>query len=447
MGAIGSGFSVGVKYFNEKVLSYTGRRCPSSISELRVNVSKNIKTCTKLCTAFLDSSFGLACAMGVVGLTASSLCAGEDVVNIITTTMLPVTTLATTNASVVKDNSTTEMVFLCFKDTGSLILKDSQIYDWTNPLTNPLENICADPHIEVDCGSILNNTELNSTVLKHELMDLEETQASYEHYFGHVHDLTKSYPAEELYRLCDSNVTMLVKSIECLQESIFYVANQTIGKLLKLSNLRQGVCKTNNFGDLVIKENLDIFCFNSSLDLIYRSVHANNVSDEYLWPLPSVLPTTAANLLTSSSTDSCNTCNTATLVFGVGSAATLLATTMKTLYQQHKERRINRSNISCLGLRKATAVLVNDGLLIAASGLGSSVLMNSLLHPCVPVDEVTNKMVVASTVLYGASAASKMLGALVCASEKALDEEAIIELQELNEYETHIGMDNMAMDF
>ncbi|MBF5051362.1 hypothetical protein CLAVI_001005 [Candidatus Clavichlamydia salmonicola] len=56
-------------------------------------------------------------------------------------------------------------------------------------------------------------------------------------------------------------------------------------------------------------------------------------------------------------------------------------------------------------------------------------------------------MVVASSVLYGASVAFKILGALVCASEKALDEEAIIELQEFNEDETHIGMDNMAMNF
>ncbi|MBF5051364.1 hypothetical protein CLAVI_001007 [Candidatus Clavichlamydia salmonicola] len=62
--------------------------------------------------------------MGIVGLTTSSLCAGEDVVNIITTTRLPVTTLATTNAFVVKDNSTTEMVFLCFKDTVQLDEKD-----------------------------------------------------------------------------------------------------------------------------------------------------------------------------------------------------------------------------------------------------------------------------------------------------------------------------------
>ncbi|WP_194844508.1 hypothetical protein [Candidatus Clavichlamydia salmonicola] len=46
----------------------------------------------KAFTAFLDSSLGVAFAMGVVGIFTTSLCAGEDMVEITANTLLPMST-------------------------------------------------------------------------------------------------------------------------------------------------------------------------------------------------------------------------------------------------------------------------------------------------------------------------------------------------------------------
>ncbi|MBF5051346.1 hypothetical protein CLAVI_000989 [Candidatus Clavichlamydia salmonicola] len=438
---ISNGVTSGIEYFNRHVLDYTGRRFPSSMSELRANISRNIKTCAKTCTVFMDSSFGLACAMGVVGVAAASICAGDDVVDIITTTMLPATTLAATNASWVNDNSTKEMVFLCFKDTDPPDLKDVSI----SAFYSYGDSMCSSSPTKVDCGLKLNNTESNFTIFKPEFMDPKSAYlSSYEHYFSSFYDWNKSYPFLRFYQSNSGNMKGFIKSIECLKENTFYVANQTLGKFLTFSDLRQGVCNSNHRGDFLMKENLDAFCFNSSWKMEYYVVHAKNISEEHLLPLSSVLPTTASNFIEADLTDSCDACNVATLVFGVGSAVALFVTTMKVLYQEHKARRVNQSRSSYLGLRPASAAMLNDGLLIAASGLGFGVLMTSLLHSCNPVNDNTKRVVVASTVLYGASAVSKVLAALICKSkdsEEVADESVLIELEEADDG----GFDSMGM--
>ncbi|MBF5051396.1 hypothetical protein CLAVI_001041, partial [Candidatus Clavichlamydia salmonicola] len=109
MSGIGNGFSSGVQFLNENFFVHTGRKFPSSFTELKDNVSKNVGTCAKICTAFLDSSLGLALAMGVAGIVTTSLCAGEDMIDVVATTLLPsiTTTLLPSTTTTLLPSTTT----------------------------------------------------------------------------------------------------------------------------------------------------------------------------------------------------------------------------------------------------------------------------------------------------------------------------------------------------
>ncbi|MBF5051361.1 hypothetical protein CLAVI_001004 [Candidatus Clavichlamydia salmonicola] len=426
MGAVGNGFASGIEYLNKNFFSCAGRRCPSSLREFRANVSQNVKTCAKICTVFMDSSFGLSCAIGVVGITTASLCAGEDVVDLITTTILPATTaLRTTadavlaaNASLVNATPVAEQVYLCFKQAPTLTISDFPLRDWKPKATD----ICPDRHIEVDCGALLNNVSSKSSIFLPELMDLGPPfLLSYEEIDSASYDLTKHYLARMLYRMAYSNMTGLVKTVDCLREDIFYVANHTFGKILKFSDLHRGVCQSDNGGNFSHKA-IDHLCLSAIGSIDYYFLRPHNVMDHHLFPLPPELstdpaPKTISNVVQSALTDSCGMCHVATLVFGVGSAVVFVLTSIKALYQQHKARRCGYVKVVDSRLRKATAFMFNDGLLWVASGLGSTILMTLFLHPCSPVEEGAQKAVVVSTVLHGVHAFSKLAAALICKSE------------------------------
>ncbi|MBF5051343.1 hypothetical protein CLAVI_000986 [Candidatus Clavichlamydia salmonicola] len=120
-------------------------------------------------------------------------------------------------------------------------------------------------------------------------------------------------------------------------------------------------------------------------------------------PLPSGIyadPKIISYFVNPSLTDSCDTCQTAILVFGVGSAV-VFSTFIKALYQKHNERRRFHAKVVHSGLRSATAFILNNGLLLAASGLVSGILMKSLLHSYSPIEEGANKSVIVSTILHG----------------------------------------------
>ncbi|WP_194844565.1 hypothetical protein, partial [Candidatus Clavichlamydia salmonicola] len=431
--------SLGVEYVNSNFLSYTGRRCPSSFSELRTNISKNIRTCAKACSVFLDSSFGLACAMGVVGLTTSSLCAGEDVLALMTTTILPSTAAPTTfpvNISVVNDpDPHTKMVILCFHKTVDYLGSNVSLNAWASNFSQ----MCHTPPVEIDCSSILNDSFVNDS--------LSSIQCGNLGLFGSTQHVSHDVSSFGVLRGDGSG---LINALECVKTGVFYVANHTVHKALDVLNLKQATCKISNGSDSFYpRSNVDPFCFDNSNNYSYSVIDLADIQRRCLVPFDSASsPSTVASFVEATMVDSCNACSTATVVFGVGSASVLVLTTIKALYQQHKVRKLHHSRGSYVGLRQATAIMLDEGLLLAASGLGSSVLMTSLLHPCNPVDASVKNTVLASTILYGVSAASKMFGALACGaqdSEKSLDEVVIIEMQDVEEEVEELEINNMMM--
>ncbi|WP_194844544.1 hypothetical protein [Candidatus Clavichlamydia salmonicola] len=428
MTRIGNGFIAGLEYVNRNILDYTGRCFPSSLSDIRSNLSKNIRTCAKVGVVFMNSSFGLAFAMGVVGLTTSSLCVGEDVVNLITTTILP----ATTNSSLVNDANMTELAFLCFKQGVNVQVNEGSFHH----LMSNVSHIC-DQQEEVDCGLALHNTVRNFSSLEPECLDIGSSIFGMVNDFFHPgYDRDTEYPAVAIYRVEASNISGLVQGLECLQEEIFYVVNHTVGQVINFLGMKQGFCSHNSKSNLDPPK--DAFCFNTSANMAYFAARAEDISEKCLVSLPhNSIFRTVPSFIEPVIVDAGNTCSKATLVFGVSSVAVLLRTTIKLLDWYHSRER-HHSRSARLGLRKVTAMVLDSWLLIAASELGSSVLLSSLSNPCNPVDEDTKKVIVASTVLYGVSTVSKLLKALVCKpkdEKKLLDKVVIMEMQEFDDDE------------
>ncbi|WP_194844545.1 hypothetical protein [Candidatus Clavichlamydia salmonicola] len=86
----------------------------------------------------------------------------------------------------------------------------------------------------MDCEALLHSVSNKTQMFPLEIMDLGPVLWSpYNDILNASYDLKKHYLGSMLYRLTDSNTTILVKTVDCLKEGVFYVANHIFVKLLK----------------------------------------------------------------------------------------------------------------------------------------------------------------------------------------------------------------------
>ncbi|MBF5051318.1 hypothetical protein CLAVI_000959 [Candidatus Clavichlamydia salmonicola] len=377
MGKIGEVVFSSVDYLNSRLFAYVGRQLPLSMVELKSNVSNNVSTCAKICSLFLDSSLGLACAMGVVGVTTASVCAGEDVTEVIMEELT---------------HHSSQMVVLCFKKH----MGGEGHFEYWKP---GVYNICSTPLVEVDCEKMIAQDSEHKSSVKPECMHVGHYLYERSPYYSYPNDDKEDVRhnhAMHLHSMQGFFMKALVKTTQCLGEAVFYVANQTKGKDISLYDLKQGVCSSTKIAP---QNSLDPFCFSKNLNTSYLHmdpyVSADNCSAPFYTDSTSIV--TEVNV--------CDSCNNMKLIFGVGSALTLTVTLMTKIFMQMNKPQISVS-------RKAKRLGTNffhNGLLLGGSVLGSQILVQSLLDSCVPMDDETRQKVIMSIALYGASAFSRLL--------------------------------------
>ncbi|MBF5050973.1 hypothetical protein CLAVI_000596 [Candidatus Clavichlamydia salmonicola] len=375
MSGIGNGFSSGIERFNNNFLGHTGRRCPVSWSEVKANVSNNVRTCAKACTAFLDSSLGLAVSMGVLGLVTASVCAGKDMLEVITTLPLGY-----------------ENIVLCFKKQDHLLSQNQKTFISWN-ISN--FGVCTGEEMDLNANETINclRTYDYKKSFPQTLLPI----------CGYTGLLNKDAP---VFMSWKQGVWTVSKNISCMYDLDFTVGSSALGKdkdVLQNSRICQGD-HSHPTGFVTPEEvqlrDKDIDCWDNNTDIEKKF-------EKFF------INTTCTNPIVSYD---CNTCNGMMIAFGVGSIAVIL-TTLGTIYKQYRATALKTSK---KGVRLA-ALSLQEGLLISASGLGSSVFALSLANPCSPVGK---EVVTASTVLYIASASTRLLrNCITSSTEEGVESE------------------------
>ncbi|MBF5051310.1 hypothetical protein CLAVI_000951 [Candidatus Clavichlamydia salmonicola] len=391
MSGIGRGFSSGLQSFNQQVLVYTGRQCPSNWAEFRVNISNNITTCAKACTAFLDSSLGVACAMGVVGLVTASVCAREDLSEILVATAQEVAQSAS----------------LCFSSSAQNL---SSTTSWNSS----------------DFGVCKNHTNDNDTMYC-------TTVASYRSQFpGSSVPICNVSAMSMANNVTDYIVMQFTNGLWRYEEKSLCMSNQTMfsniesGSEEKIPGFKQeAMCAPVN-----VSSGLDVYCWEGE-DVVgkVKGGYGGGYVDSSMCvnsavPFIPLIP----------SGHSCNACNVLTLAFGAGSVLVFAGTMIKIFVRQCIKTRRANAKRSCDGLQKFTIITMQDTLLLGASGTGSSVLALSLLSLpafasldtlkaitsiqdfCDPEALPKEVLIIVSTSLYAASAISRLLGTCITSS-------------------------------
>ncbi|MBF5051367.1 hypothetical protein CLAVI_001010 [Candidatus Clavichlamydia salmonicola] len=397
MSGIGDGFSSGIQSLNNNILVYAGRRCPSSWRELKDNVTNNVRTCAKLCSAFLDSSLGLAVSMGVLGFTTASVCMQEDLLEVVATTLLPLTTSSTyttlykvvTTAPVDEDK-----VGLCFHP------KD--YFTAYNITTTPSWKFGK-------VGKGKNATDLSRDALGE----------PYQIFCVQVEEYQSHQPSLEIPRCSGlkgqgtgllgyvfmfwlEGIWQLSLSTECVTEKVFkkMIPTSQQSSIKAQAEVTTSIVKQKDASG----NNLEIhpYCFSKkyNMSMTYPDYFINTTNCIVPHHLEKVFSSTSFILESAGKNDNCSPCNMMLLAFGVGSVITLMATLGKIIYKQCTFQGLKKPKGGSRKCRRLADLILEEGLLLGASGLGTGVLVTSLLPPCGPVDESAKKIVMASTAIY-----------------------------------------------
>ncbi|MBF5051302.1 hypothetical protein CLAVI_000943 [Candidatus Clavichlamydia salmonicola] len=434
MPGIGNGLSSGIQSLNNNVLVHIGRQCPSSWTDLKANISRNMKTCAKVCTAFLDSSFGLAVSMGIVGIVTTSLCIGEDIVEVVVTTLFrsPNTSVATLSAL-----SNNELVYLCTQGYQDF-LQQGKIAEnnWTiGQFGIGQENKNSFSEYDIYCFSLQEYQDKYPNTSFPKCLETDWTkQTNYnasKRYFTYVYvEQTSWNSGFELKNLTD-----------CMMKGVFDMlstSNAIFSEKDSLASYKPPSVQ-NVTGNDRTKANDGVdrgaYCWRHSENM--RSQFPQYFPDTNnctMSKVPTLPPNTTLMPLTTDVpgiNSSCLPCNIMMIAFGVCSSLVLTTTVGKIIYKQCKAQGFKKSKNASRKARSLAALTLEEGLLLSASGIGLGALIVSVIDPCGPVDESAKKIVMASTVLYWTSAASRLLSNCITSpigKELTQMEDVIVEL-------------------
>ncbi|MBF5051299.1 hypothetical protein CLAVI_000940 [Candidatus Clavichlamydia salmonicola] len=392
-----------------------------------------METCAKICTAFLDSSFGLAIAMGVVGIVTTSLCAGEDMIDVVATTLFPsVTTAASPTISPISNK---ELVYLCTPGYQELLGKD-KIADqnWTlGQFGIGRFDGRSSSRYDMYCFSVqeYHNQYPNTSFPECSATDW----ARYPNYnasdsyltYVHVHKAAKGLGLE------------LNAMKDCMMKGVFDMLGASdpslLGKAFDAKYKPESIYNDTGHDRTDADDGVDrgAYCWESDKNMKSQfpsyfpdTTNCTLSKGDPLAPSTTSVPlTTVIDILTTSVASmkvatempgvdsSCPPCSAMMLVFGAGSAFVLTTTLAKIVYAQCKK--LKRANTTASRNRCDKMVMrsVKEWLLLGASGLGTGVLVISAKDFCGSPSKDTTKMVVISTALYLTSAAARLLGTCI----------------------------------
>ncbi|MBF5051385.1 hypothetical protein CLAVI_001029 [Candidatus Clavichlamydia salmonicola] len=449
MSGIGNGFSSGIQSFNDHFLVYTGRQCPTSWVELKANISRNMKTCAKACTAFLDSSLGLAVSMGVVGIVATSLCAGEDMAEVIVTTLLPVTTNSQpTPQPTLSPLSNAELVYVCAEGSTKIPGHPQNTTKSANWTVGGY-GIC-------QYGGSIQDRDIFCISLQEyykKFPDVVVPQCQAKNWTGdETYNTRKRYLT---YVFVDSVLDKwaLSNSMQCMMKNVYSMLNASFVK--KSEKVPTTMCtpvsvKTSK-DSTKAPDGIDrgAYCWDEADNMKAR--YPQYFADTSNCPLgisTTLAPTTTSTPLTAAVTtintyttamslttdlsaeeDKFSSCNIVMIAFGVGSALVLMTTVGKILYKQCTLKGVQKPKSLSKKAKSFAALTLEEGFLLGASTLGTGTLLSS----CGPIDSSTKKVAMVSTVLYWTSAANRLLGNFITGPVK---QESTLEarVQELSKF-------------
>ncbi|MBF5050972.1 hypothetical protein CLAVI_000595 [Candidatus Clavichlamydia salmonicola] len=387
MSVISNGLSSGIQSLNNNVFVHTGRQCPTSWSELKSNISRNISTCAKACTAFLDSSLGMACSMGVFGLAAASVCLQEDLTGFIVAT--------------VQDN---QSMSLCYNYGGQNHTQEESSDSWTatgfdvcnDRVTGNHTMFCSvvdRSHHHVVHGvslPVCNSSLVEDVFIKftegvwvsaqHAICTSNTTIFANAHRHGH-----------------ENQTSRFLNHTQCIPDyTISHFENDTTSHLDDSDGIT-------SFGD----DSDDVTTWDSDDIDNFENYTMNHFDNHTMSHIP---------VYCWSPREAADRCQSMTLAFGIGSALVLTATVGKIVYNKYMAKSLQKG---CKSARKLPACTFSDGILLAASGLGTGVLAASLISPCGPIDAGTKKVMMTSTALYWSSAASSLLSHCITSPKTA----------------------------
>ncbi|MBF5051398.1 hypothetical protein CLAVI_001043 [Candidatus Clavichlamydia salmonicola] len=445
MKGIGQGFSSGIETFNNNVLVHIGRQCPTSWTELKANVSRNVKTCAKACTVFLDSSLGVAFAMGVVGMVTTSLCIGENMMEIIANNLLP---MSTETAALSND----ELVYLCMRGNAYIPTFKTQaprLQNWTVGAYGICQNgkILADH--DIYCVSLKEYRERFPFNLVPECQSTNWT--------GYSERKTGEKYLSYVFMLVTDSAWGISDMTHCVSAGVFSMMNASDTSVAAVVSqatcmpvsVKNGTDNT-NAGDGIDR---GAYCWNKSENIHkkYPKYFTNTTN------CPLAISTTLAPSITSMplttafpvEENNCPPCSLMMIAFGVGSAVVLMTTLGKIIYKQCKAKGLKKAKSCSKRFKSLAALTLEEGLLLGASGLGTGVLVTSLLPPCGPLDESTKKIVMASTACYWTSAASRLLSNCITSplvEECTAAEDKVVELPMLTDSEVALKVSGTSDD-
>ncbi|WP_194844613.1 hypothetical protein, partial [Candidatus Clavichlamydia salmonicola] len=208
----------------------------------------------------------------------------------------------------------------------------------------------------------------------------------------------------------DTEVWRISQQIVCMMESVFHTMGLSMEtkRALGKSRFCQPSTKVryryvNNQNQQI---NADVMCWEKTHNITEQHPQAFIPVEQCVNPSLTTTPlpyTTLASSVSSFTTtmpvveSNCPTCSYMILAFGVGSAIILMATLGKIIYKQCTFQGLKKPKGGSRKCRRLADLIIEEGLLLGASGLGTGLLVTSLLSPCRPVDESTKKIVMAST--------------------------------------------------
>ncbi|MBF5051388.1 hypothetical protein CLAVI_001032 [Candidatus Clavichlamydia salmonicola] len=428
MAGIGNGFSSGIQSLNENFFVHTGRSCPTSWKELKDNLSKNMKTCAKVCTAFLDSSFGLALAMGVVGIVTTSLCAGEDMINVVAIALPPL--------------SNSELVYLCVPGQQDILGQGkSGEKNWTLGqfgIGQLSANEISD--YDMNCFSLqeYHKQYPNTSVLECQATDW----SGYPNYNATQRYLTYVYMENK-----GKNESLITSNLmDCIMKDVFDMLGKSNPSLLEQASV--AMYKPPSIQNVTGNDRTNAH------DGVDRGAYCWTIMHNIRKQFPQYFfdtnnctmsqKATAAPLTTSITTPATFTplitempdidngsspCTKMLLAFGQGSALILTAILAKMVYKKYrKPKRIN-TKVSTDKSGNFLILGMQEWLLLGASEVGCGVFFSSVKDVCGPASKETKQMLAISIALYLTSAATRLLGTCITSPiEEDADHEEDVEV-------------------
>ncbi|WP_194844574.1 hypothetical protein, partial [Candidatus Clavichlamydia salmonicola] len=399
----------GIEFLNKNFFVYTGRQCPSTLSGLKDNVLKNMKTCTKACTAFLNSSLGVAFAMGVVGVVTASLCSGKVMDS------LPIDY---------------EKVLLCFTKQDHLLSQnETNFTPWETQNFLTCNTYDTGPNKEVNC---LKTSDYQKFFPKTEVPIC-----------SHVKSVDEDNDEDSIFMFWDQGMWIWNQAINCIDKSNFRLEATATG--MPTAAVHQArICASNNEQEIDSKDlqlgeeklkQLDIVCWEDQRQIRDKFTQYFSKNRTCINPKgPSDDPLKF---------NDCSPCNGMMIIFALGSMAVLFTILRKIIYKQYRTKGPENSK---KGARLA-ALTLQEGLLISASGLGSSVFVIALADPC---SSVAKEVTATSTALYWTSAACRLLSNCITSplgEERTAAEEVVeVELPMLTDSEVALKVSGTSDD-